>query len=549
MLQKTIELWQKKPGLTKVIILGTIFFTLILAISLNRYYSFYYTYDHGLFDQVFWNSVHGKLFQSSLSSAASSASLMDQLPSSPNYIHLGQHFVIDFILWMPLYALFPSPITLIVLQVALITISGIVLYALARHYLSPAISVMIVASFYGANAVIGPTLGNFYEHCQLPLFLFSLFLALEKRCWWLFWLFAILTLGIREDTGITLFGIGVYLVISRRHPRVGLILSALSFGYVVLVTNTIMPMFSNDNSRLYLSQYFSMFIKTDHPSTLQLLWAIVSQPNIIIEVFFSNLDRRLKYIFGLWLPLGFVPALSIPAWIMTSFPLLIILLQDANRAATSINTRYTLSIVPVLIYGVILWWSQHSEKFKPRPHRFWIGCIVLSILFTLNSNPGRALYFLVPNHIQPWVYQSLNGQWQRAAHIQTVLNSIPKDASVSTTSDIVSHLSQRRNLIRLPSMKIRNEAGTIVDVDYGVVDIGQLLKSREIVPIDRERVKASVRLIDDALTQGNYGIAKMVNGIVLIQKGVNSQPEALSAWLKLRKEVQPFLNLSKPKLS
>jgi hypothetical protein len=400
---------------------------------------------------------------------------------------------------------------------------------------------MIVASFYGANAVIGATLGNFYEQCQLPLFLFTLLLALEKRCWWLFWLFVALTLGIREDTGIILFGIGVYLITSRRHPRIGLVLSALSFGYVVLVTNTIMPMFSNDSSRLYLAHYFSAFIKTDHPSTLELLWAIISQPNLIIDVLFRGWDRRLKYISGLWLPLGFTPILSVPAWIMTSFPLLILMLQDNNNAATSINTRYTLSVVPVLIYGTILWWSQHSEKFKPRLHRFWIGCIVLSMFFMLTSNPNRSLYFLVPYQINPWISQPLGKQWQYAASIQSVLNTIPNDASVSTTGFIVPHLAQRRNIIRLPVMKFRNEEGKIFDVDYAVVDIGQLFKHALIAPVDRDRVRKTIPFIDEALTKGTYGIVEVVNGVVLIQKGIPSQPEALSAWLKLRKEVQPFL--------
>jgi uncharacterized membrane protein len=79
---------------------------------------------------------------------------------------------------MSIYALFSSPITLIFLQVALIAAAAIVLYLLARHYLSLPLSVMIVASYYGTNGVIGPTLGNFYEHWQIPLFISSLLLAL-----------------------------------------------------------------------------------------------------------------------------------------------------------------------------------------------------------------------------------------------------------------------------------------------------------------------------------------------------------------------------------
>jgi len=96
---------------------------------------------------------------------------------------------------------------MILLQVALIAAAGIVLYFLARYYLSVPRSVMIVASYYGANGVICPTLGKFYEPCPIPVFIFSLLLALEKQRWPLFWLFAVLTLGTREDAGISFFGI------------------------------------------------------------------------------------------------------------------------------------------------------------------------------------------------------------------------------------------------------------------------------------------------------------------------------------------------------
>jgi hypothetical protein len=52
---------------------------------------------------------------------------------------------------------------------------------------------MVVTSYYRANGVIDPTLGNFYEHWQIPLFIFSLLLGLEKQRWPLFGLFAVLT--------------------------------------------------------------------------------------------------------------------------------------------------------------------------------------------------------------------------------------------------------------------------------------------------------------------------------------------------------------------
>jgi uncharacterized membrane protein len=538
---KPIDYFRNQPGWCQAAILAAIFFIVVLTFSLIRYYSFLATYDHGLFNQVFWNSVRGNLFESSLSSAASGDSLIDRKLSYPNYIHLGQHFVINFVLWMPIYALFQSSVTLIVLQVSLIAAAGIVLYFLARHYLSVPVSIAIVASYYGANGIIGPTLSNFYEHCQLPLFIFSLLLALEKQKWVWFWIFAALTLGIREETGISLFGIGAYLIASRRYPRSGIILCLVSFSYVALITNAVMPIFSEDNSRLYLASYFRKFLKTDNPSTLELLWAIVSQPQIIIQVFFTDFVRRIRFILGLWLPLAFIPAISLPAWIMSSFPLVVLLLQVANKAATSINTRYTLGVIPLLVYAVILWWSKHPEKFKPRLHRFWMGCIGLSLLLTVTSNPDRALYFLSPYSFNPFVYQSLTEQLAHAADLQTVLKLIPQDASVSTSGYIVPHLSNRRNIIRLEVMQMLDEAGKTVDIDYAVLDLWQLQQHNLKMPVDRGRVRGGVRFTDEALRQGTYGIAEVLDGVVLVQKGITSRPEVLAAWSKLRQEIEPLM--------
>src|SRR4028118_148675 len=106
---------------------------------------------------------------------------------------------------------------------------------------------------------------------------------------------------------------------------------------MVLITNTIMPMFLVDNSSLYLANYFRKFVKSESPSTLELLWAIISQPRLIIEVFFKDASRRILYLVGHGLPRAFVPVLTPSAWLMTVFPLLVLFLQVVNHATTFIN--------------------------------------------------------------------------------------------------------------------------------------------------------------------------------------------------------------------
>ena len=202
--------WQKNSSFRWVVGVAIAFLIICLSLTLHRYFSFYASYDQGIFNQVFWNGAHGRLFQSSLSSALSTNVVHQGEFPSVSYHRLGQHFTPALLLWLPLYALFPSPVTLSVLQVTLITIAGLVLYLLARQHLEPPLAALISVSFYAANAVIGPTLSNFHDICQIPLFMFTALLAMEKRWWWLFWICAVLILMVREDSGIILFGVGVF---------------------------------------------------------------------------------------------------------------------------------------------------------------------------------------------------------------------------------------------------------------------------------------------------------------------------------------------------
>ncbi len=528
----------KTSGWRTVCVLAGIFFLLVSFFALHRFYSFYASYDQALFDQLFWNTIHGRFFQGSLSSGQSSAVIADGQIHKVFYNHLGQHFVIDFILWLPIYALFPTGATLVILQVALMTAAGLVLYALARHYLPTNIAVLIVAGYFGANTVIGPTFANFYEHCQIPLFVFSMLLAFAKRKWSLFWLFVALTLGIREDTGITLFGFGLYLIYTRRHARFGIALCLVSFAYVSIVTNQVMGLFSNDNSRLYLREYFAKFVPgNDSPSTLQLLWGMLTHPVELFKSLFTPFDRRVRYMLNHWLPLLFVPAISPAAWITTSPPLLVLLLQE-RKAALGVNIRYALTVMPGIYYGAIIWWSQNQEKFSASVRRWWVRCIILSLILTVTSSPNRAFYFLIPESFNPWVYTTLTSQWEHVGHVRALMNYIPASSSISTTTYLLPHLTTRREIMRLPHIQIENDFKEIEYVDYIFADVWRDLRYKKSFQEERTDLVNLASSIDKLINESKYGVVDIQDDVILLQKQFISRPDVLSKWSELRTKLQ-----------
>lgn len=538
MQEKLPKIFKLKAGNASktVLLLAGIFFFLCLLFTLHRYYTFYASFDQGIFNQVFWNNMHGRFFQSSLSSSLSTNVVHAGEVPTVYYHRLGQHFTPALLLWLPIYALFPSPATLTVLQVTLITAAGLVLYVLARQYLQPPLAVMITASFYGANAVIGPTLSNFHDICQIPLFVFTLLLAMEKRWWWLFWLLAVLILAVREDAGIGLFGVGVYMILSKRFPRAGVAVCILSFGYILVLTNLIMPLFSKDISQRFMLERFGQYADGEEASTIEIIWGMISNPLRLLVELFTPPDRTIKYLLGQWLPLAFVPAVAPGSWMIAGFPLLKLLLGK-GESVLSITIRYALTVVPGLFYGSILWWSQRQQKFKPAFRRLWIGCICLSLFFTFTSNPNRTFYFVIPDSIKPLVYVSLPQQWQHVNQMRPLLAQIPPDASVSATTYIVPHLSSRREILRLPALELRNDAKEVIKVDYTIADLWQLQKYQAAFKSDRSLLKDLTPLIDQLINNGEYGIIGFEDGVILLKKAASSDTQAKAAWLQFRQQL------------
>lgn len=560
MLLNTLDSEKKQPAFRTILVIAAIFFTLTLTLSLNRYYSFFNPYDQGIFNQVFWNSIHGRFFQSSLSSTLSSAVLRDgQLPAV-DYHRLGQHFTPALLLWLPFYALHPSASTLVIIQVSLMTAGGLVLYALARQSLQPALAAMITASFYAANAVIGPTVSSFHDSSQTPLLVFSLLLALEKRVWWLFWLLAGLVLLVREDAGIILFGIGIYLTLSRRFPRVGLALCTISFGYILLATNVIMPFFSDDSSRRFTVEHFQNFTQNDtQVSTVDLILKILSQPMQLIRQIVTPIGTKANYLFYQWLPLAFVPMFSGSAWLMVGFPLLALFIRDPDAPGNplAIHLRYAIALLPGLFYGAILWWSAHADKFRPIVRRFWLGCLVLSLLLLIRHNPHQIFYFATPlkaiSHSTK-IYVPLSRQWQHAQAVRELMSQIPPDASVAATTYAVPPLSSRREIIRLTgrrivddsveffaALQLRNDRNEVILVDYVLADVWQskqIQLANKNVQDEQAQFQSLFPILDQLIAGQKYGLREVRDGVLLMQKGVPSEAQALSAWAEFRASLQ-----------
>ena len=477
------------------------------------------SYDQGIFLQVLWNGIGGNPFESTLSSQLSTNVIHSGEVPSVAYQRLSQHFTPILITWIPLVRLL-GIWALPVVQISLITGAGLVLFQLAKLDLSPNLAERITVAFYCANAIVAPTLSNFTDLCQLPLLVFALLYGLKTNRTALWIISALLIPLIREDTGVVLASIGLWLSIRDQQRRtIGLLFVITGLAWVGIVTNVLMPIFGDDNSKRFMVSNFGQFApNAESASSFDIAKQVFGQPLTLLRELVSPPGDTLMYFLGMGLPLLFVPLISADALLMASLPLLGLLLARGSNDPLSINIRYTFLVVPGLFAGTSLWWRSRQNLFNSRKLRkIWAGCIALSLIFAVAGNQNRSFSFLIPDSIHPWVYQSPLQQWEHGVKARQTLQSIPANASVSANTNLIPWLAQRQVLVRFPhGTEYQDINKQIHSVDWVAIDLKTLAHFSEAFSRDRECLKKSLKWLD--ANSSIYRVQSIEDGVVVLNR-------------------------------
>ena len=510
-----------------VLIAAAAFLLIAWALQIWRLQTFTATLDQGILFQVLWNGLSGHLFESTLSSQLSTNVVHGGDLPTIGYHRLGQHFTPTLALWIPLVGLL-GKWALPLLQVTLIAAAGLVLHELARTRLQPDLATWITLAFYGANAVIGPCLGNFTDLSQLPICVFALLLGLERRWRWLTLLAALAIPWIREDTGVVLVGIGIWLGLRQRQRwPLALALIAYGGGWVVLVTNVLMPLFSADNARRFMVENFGQYLQgREQASSMDVLGLVLRQPLVVARELISPPGPTIGYLAGQGLPLAFIPFLAIDSWLLMGLPLLGLLLAQGFNNPLSINIRYTYLVVPGLVAGAIFWWERQRPLFENRRFRqLWRAGILLSLLFTITSNPNRSLNWLIPDSVQPLVYRNPWQQWQHSQRVHRALELIPERASVAASTPLIPHLAAREAIVRFPDgLQYKTRDGEIQSAKWIAVDTDYQRRYSAAFAGERKALRKSIRQLD--ALQSQYGVQRVSDGVVILERDQPADPAA-----------------------
>ncbi len=444
-----------------------VFFCVTLSLQIWRIYTLNATYDQGLFLQEIWNSANGRFFESTLASELSAPVMFDGALPEVGYRHLAQHFTPLLLFWTPLVR-FLGLWSLPLIQVGMISLGGYILFLLANEYLPPKLSAWIVFSYFSTTLVIGPALENFHDLCVIPCLIFCLLLGITRNQIPLYFLSSILLPLVREDVGLLGFGVGVWMIIRRPNWRLfGLGLCLYSCLAVIVITNSVMPMFGTELADRFMQERFGQFLDGRSGGTIDVLLSMISQPILLIQELFSPPGKTFLFLITAGLPLAFIPLIALDTWLLIAFPLFVALSSQGGNSLV-VHLRFVLYLVPGIFAGTIFWLADHPDLFKRSFFRkFWRFCLIIAFAFALAANPHRALSFVIPDSIDPWVKVPLNEQLVRGKVARQVVNLIPRTAAVSAETHLIPQLAQRQVLLRFPENdQYIDEKGHHVSVDF-----------------------------------------------------------------------------------
>ena len=216
------------------ITIALVFATAYGAMAVVRHLRFNSTgYDLAIHEQAVWNTLHGKPFATSLE--------VDN--------RLADHFSPFLLVPMIPYAIYQSPLTLLVLQALVLGLGAIPLYRIAQRRLSSDLMATALAIAYLLYPALG-FLARFDFHTEIfavPAFL-AAFDAMDRDRWKAATLWLIIPLLCKENLGLTVAAWGLYALFVRKKPAWGLAWLVIGLAQFWFASFVLIPAIRGESS-------------------------------------------------------------------------------------------------------------------------------------------------------------------------------------------------------------------------------------------------------------------------------------------------------------
>ncbi len=403
-------------------------------------------FDLGNMTQAVWSTLQGRPLESTDVAG-------DQIS------RLAAHVDPLLLALAPAYAVWPDPRALLVGQAVIVAAGAFPAYWLGRRWIGETRLALAIPAAYLLYPPLQWSVVTDVHAVTLvaPLLVLAIWAAEERRDVVLGVAVALALLG-KEQVGLTVAALGLWVWLARGRRRAGLVLAAAGVGWTALAVGVIQPRAAGGAESPFTGRYDSL---GGGPSDI--LIAAVTRPWEVGALMFEH--GAIEYLAALLLPLALLP-LGAPSLAAVALPEIGVNLVSDWPAQHTVQFHYTAVIAPVLVAAAALGLARAVDGELPGPLRGLArrpGAVALVLV-------GAVTIGGVASGPLPWWQHVPFGsddrveQFTRTDHVDAMAAAValvPDDAPVSAGNLLAAHLSERRRIYTFP---------TIRDAEYVVVD-------------------------------------------------------------------------------
>ena len=399
-------------------------------------------YDFAIFSQMFYNMK---------------TSLLPLVTCERDVLmsHFGVHISPIFYLFLPIYAIFPKPGTLMVCQAVLLA-SGVIPVCLIAKKLGLSNKAAAAFAFIYAMypALAGGCYYDLHENKFLAPLLLWLFCFMLKKKWYGIVIFSILTLAVKEDAALYVAFAGIYAVLSgdRRDKITGGCMVAGSVGYFILAAHLL-----SKYGEGTMNYRFENFMTGQDDGLIAVVANVIKDPAFVIHEMFdatadASAETKPEFIIRMLLPLGGLPVITkkLSRYVLL-LPMILINLMPDYVYQHSIYFQYAYGSLAFLFFAAMLNYADMSERTR---RTLAVFASVSALFFTMQTIWQRNDYV-----------DMYNKDRQAYDEVRQAVYEIPEDASVGATTFLCSTASQHKYVYDL-KYSTHTE-----DPDYIVLDL------------------------------------------------------------------------------
>lgn len=378
-------------------------------------------FDLGNMDQTVWNTIHGRIFQTSNINGEA----ISRLSSHADFL---------LILFSPFYLIWEHPKMLLLIQTFVLGAGAFFVYAIAKEILkNKNLSLVFGIGYLLYPAMQYTNLYDFHAVTLTTTFLLAAFYSLLKNKYVWLTIFLALSGLAKEQVWLVVSLFGLYVFLKKDKPVFGIGIFLVSAAIFYFLIWHVIP--GAKGSQHFALSYFSDFGE----SPTEVVKNVISSPQKIVITMFTG--NPLSYLKQLLYPLGLLSLLA-PIFLVFALPDLLINLLSNNSQLHQIYYQYSATITPFIFISAIFG-IKNLLKWFPKLIMFSTFYILLSTFYF------AYLFGPMPFSKSPNIDMFTKPQKNKII-IENFLSRVPEKYRVSATNNLGSHLSHRQKISTVP---------------------------------------------------------------------------------------------------